>query len=87
MNRSLRNAILKTQGIATEPEDSVQVLVALKVDRPEPAQIDELRTLGLDVSESIANKVVGTIRSDRLKALQTNDLVAEVELSERLCLH
>ena len=87
MDRSLRNAILTSQGLATEPDDKIQVLVALSVDQPERSQLDVLRSLGLDVCESIANKVVGTIRSDRLEALQASDLVAEVELSERLYLH
>jgi len=63
---------------------TVQVLVDLNVREPDAACLQKLAAYGLEVSEVIGNKLVGTIPGEQIGRLERDPQVAEVEVATRL---
>jgi len=81
---SLKRVLQSANQRLTPNRGRVKVLVALNDRSPSDATLDRLRGLGLRIDRVIGDTVVGTIKADRLSALESDDGVVEAELSTPL---
>jgi hypothetical protein len=72
---------------AEEIEGPVDVLLALRVAKPDEPLLVRLRNLGLTIRTTVGNKLVGSIDGEHLAALRADPDVADVEISRKLHPH
>jgi hypothetical protein len=71
----------------TSTTRKIRVLVELATRTPTDADLFHLRELGLEVEETLGNKIVGAIVESELAKLRDDELVRAVEPSTQLKLH
>jgi hypothetical protein len=87
MSEPLKDFLSRTGRDLLKPSGTVAVLVQMTARSVSPVRLNELRALGLSVTEVVNDVVMGTIDASQVEQLRSGPGVREVEISTKLRPH